>query len=186
MHLRGRGLKYTAVLAFVVLSLTGFTGRSHGHHGIGKSHGIGNSHGGGGGCSSSAQDHDSSSSSSHRYYDDDDDYSSSGSSGSSGGSGGTSSTTASLQDATVKLVRCASATAPYATVEVTNPNAVAATFSVSVTFKDKRDEYLVTGFADVEVPANDTATAKVQVGSASLVASVDHCDVDESARATSS
>ncbi|MCX4881543.1 MULTISPECIES: hypothetical protein [unclassified Streptomyces] len=185
MHLRGRGLRYTAVLAFVVLSLTGFTGRSHGHHGIGKSHG--SSHHGGGGCSSSAQDHDSSSSSSHRYYDDDDDdYGSS--SGSSGGSVGTTPTptATSLQDATVKLVRCASAKAPYATVEVTNPNAAGGTFTVSVTFKDKRDEYVVTGFADVDVPANDTATAKVQVGSASLVASVDHCDVDESARASSS
>lgn len=61
MHLRGRRFKFTAVLAFVVLSLTGFTGHSHSHsrHGVSKSHGYHGSSGGG--CSSSAQDHDGSS-----------------------------------------------------------------------------------------------------------------------------
>src|SRR5690242_8720370 len=93
MHLRGRRLKFTAVLGFVVLSLTGFTG--HGHHSIGKHHGSG-----GGGCSSSSQDHDSSSSGSHRYHDDDDDY---GSSGSSGGSS-SYSTPSGHQDGTARLV----------------------------------------------------------------------------------
>src|SRR3954467_4160314 len=72
MHLRGRRLKFTAVLAFVVLALTGFTGHRTGKSRSPSGHG-GTSHSSGGGCSSSAQDHDSSSSSrSHRYYDDDD------------------------------------------------------------------------------------------------------------------
>lgn len=49
MHTRTRTLKFTAVLTFVVLGLTGFTGRHHSRHGGS----------GGGGCSSSHQDHDS-------------------------------------------------------------------------------------------------------------------------------
>ena len=105
MNSRGNTLKLTAVSALVVLTLTGFsTGRSSGGSGDG-----------GGGCSSSSQNHDSSSS--HR--DDDDDYDAG--SGGTGGSGGNAST--SLRDATVELVTCASQKTPYATVEVTNPNA---------------------------------------------------------------
>ncbi|MFG2603974.1 hypothetical protein ACGFT2_10555 [Streptomyces sp. NPDC048514] len=80
MHTRKRTLRFTAVLTFVVLSLTGFSsGRHRSHHGSG-----------GGGCGSSHQDHDTSTSSTSgggSYDDPDDDYY--GSSGTTGGTGTT-------------------------------------------------------------------------------------------------
>ncbi|MFB6845971.1 hypothetical protein ACFCXS_14055 [Streptomyces sp. NPDC056373] len=193
MQTRGRRLRFTAVLVLVVLALTGFsTGRgrggSHGHRGGG----------GGGGCSSSSQDHDSSrsSTSSGGAYgsDGDDDYS--GSSGSTGGSSytrrpdyGSTPTSSSgsgsrkaLKDGTARLLRCATPAAPYATVEVKNPNGRTADFSVSVTFEDDRGITVVSRYGDVTVPANGTATVDVRVGGgAGLVDSVDHCEVDRQA-----
>ena len=173
MHLRGRRLKFTAVLGFVVLSLTGFTG--HGHHGIGKSHGSG-----GGGCSSGSQDHDSSTSHRHTYYDDDDDYGSTG----SGGSGVSSTPTATpLQDATTRLVSCATVKHPYATVEVSNPNGTSGTFSVDVTFKDANGGAVDTRLDRVDVPAVGTVTVHEYVSGSA--ARVDHCDLDDLARPVS-
>jgi hypothetical protein len=197
MQTRGRRLRFTAVLVLVVLALTGFSsgrgrGGSHGHRG-----------GGGGGCSSSSQDHDSSrsSTSSGGAYgtggsygsDDDDDYS--GSSGSTGGSSytrrpdyGSTPTSSSgsgsrkaLKDGTARLVSCATPAAPYATVEVSNPNGRTADFSVSVTFEDDRGITVVSRYGDVTVPANGTATVDVRVGGSGLVDSVDHCEVDRQA-----
>ncbi|MER7482463.1 hypothetical protein ABTX60_33325 [Streptomyces sp. NPDC126510] len=198
MQTRGRGLRFTAVLVLVVLALTGFSsgrgrGGSHGHSG-----------GGGGGCSSSSQDHDSSrsSTSSGGAYgsggssggsygsDDDDDYS--GSSGSTGGSSytrrpgyGSTPTSSSgsgsrkaLKDGTARLVSCATPAAPYATVEVSNPNGRTADFSVSVTFEDDLGITVVSRHGDVTVPANGKATVDVRVGDPSLVDSVDHCKVE--------
>jgi hypothetical protein len=173
MHLRGRRLKFTAVLGFVVLSLTGFTGHGHGHHGIGKSHGSG-------GCSSSSQDHDSSTSHRHTYYDDDDDYGSTG----SGGSGVSATPTASsLQDATTRLVSCATAKEPYAIVEVTNPNGTSGTFSVDVTFKDANGGDVDTRLDQVDVPAGGTVAVREYVSGSA--ARVDHCDLDDLARPVS-
>jgi hypothetical protein len=198
MQTRGRRLRFTAVLVLVVLALTGFSsgrgrGGSHGHRGGG----------GGGGCSSSSQDHDSSrsSTSSGGAYgtggsygsDDDDDYS--GSSGSTGGSSytrrpdyGSTPTSSSgsgsrkaLKDGTARLVSCATPAAPYATVEVSNPNGRTADFSVSVTFEDDRGITVVSRYGDVTVPANGTATVDVRVGGSGLVDSVDHCEVDRQA-----
>jgi hypothetical protein len=176
MQARGRRLRFTAVLALVVLTLTGFsTGRHHSsRHRSGSS-------GGGGGCSSSSQDHDSSSSST--------------SGGTSGGSSythrptyrSTPTSTASgsgsnsLLDGTAKLVSCATAKKPYATVEVTNPNDRKATFSVDVTFKDAQDNEVDFNYEDVKVPANGKATVRVSVLGTSTP--VDHCEVDP--RATS-
>jgi hypothetical protein len=183
------------VLVLVVLALTGFSsGR-----GRGGGHGHG---GGGGGCSSSSQDHDSSRSSTSSggsygssgssggsYGSDDDDHGSS-----SGGSSYTrrpnyrSTPTSSsgsgkaLKDGTAKLVSCATPAAPYATVEVRNPNGRKAGFSVSVTFEDAQGITVVSRYGDVTVPANGTATVDVRVGGgSSLVDSVDHCDVDRQA-----
>ncbi len=194
MQIRGRRLRYTAVLVLVVLALTGFsTGR-----GRGGSHGHGGS--GGGGCSSSSQDHDSSRSSTSgggygggSHDSDDDDYY--GNSGGSGGGGssytrrphyGSTPTSSSgsgkaLQDGTAKLVSCATPARPYATVEVGNPNGRKAAFSVSVTFEDAQDLTVVTRYADVTVPARGTATVDVRVGGTGLVDSVDHCVVDRQA-----
>ncbi|MEU5392286.1 hypothetical protein [Streptomyces tibetensis] len=203
MQTRGRRLRFTAVLVLVVLALTGFSsgrgrGGSHGHRGGGS----------GGGCSSSSQDHDSSRSStssggaygsggssggSYRSDDDDDDYS--GSSSSSGGSSytrrpgyGSTPTSSSgsgsrkaLKDGTARLVSCATPAAPYATVEVSNPNGRKADFSVSVTFEDDRGITVVSRYGDVTVPANGRATVDVRVGGSGLVDSVDHCEVDRQA-----
>ncbi|GAA4315421.1 hypothetical protein GCM10023086_37240 [Streptomyces venetus] len=207
MRIRGRKLKFTAVLVLVVLALTGFsTGR-----GRGGSHGHSSSGGHGGGCSSSSQDHDSSSSStsgggygsggsssgssggSYGSDDDDDYYASSGGSSSGGGSYtrrpnyGSTPTSSSgsgsgkaLRDGTAKLVSCASAARPYATVEVSNPNGRKATFSVSVTFEDAQGITVVDRYGDVTVPAQGRATVDVEVGPG-LVDSVDHCEVDRQA-----
>ncbi|MGW6543664.1 hypothetical protein ACWGBH_12560 [Streptomyces massasporeus] len=200
MQIRGRRLRFTAVLVLVVLALTGFSsGR-----GRGGSHGGGGS-GSGGGCSSSSQDHDSSrsSSSSGGSYgssgssggsygsDDDDDYYGSSSGGSSytrrpnHGTTPTSSSGSSsrkpLEDGTARLVSCATSARPYATVEVSNPNGRKADFSVSVTFEDDRGITVVSRYGDVTVPANGRATVDVRVGGSGLVDSVDHCDVDRQA-----
>jgi hypothetical protein len=186
------------VLVLVVLALTGFSsgrgrGGSHGHRSSG-----------GGGCSSSSQDHDSSRSSTSSggsygssgtsggsYGSDDDDYGSSSSSGGSSynrrphyGSTPTSSSGSgkALKDGTARLVDCATPAAPYATVEVRNPNGRKADFSVSVTFEDAQGITVVSRYGDVTVPANGTATVDVRVGGgAGLVDSVDHCEVDRQA-----
>jgi hypothetical protein len=206
MQKRGRRLKFTAVLAMVVLALTGF---STGRHGSSKSrHSSG---GGGGGCSSSSQNHDSSSTSSGGSYssgsttsgssdDYDDSYGDSTSTSSSGSSSGSSynrrpnhrSTPSSsstgkstLEDGTAKLISCATKKKPYATVEVTNPNSRKATFWTSVTFKDDADIWITDEYAEVSVPAKGKATVRVNVGGSGLVDSVDHCEVDRLATAHS-
>lgn len=188
MIARGRSLKFTAVIALVVLALTGF---SKGRHHSSSRHGSG----GGGGCSSSSQDHDSSSSSTSgggsydSSYDDDDDDSYGSSGSSSGGSSytrrptyrstPTSSSTGSSStlDGTAKLLSCATEKKPYATVEVSNPNGREVDYWVDVTFKDAQDGELVQKSADVEVPAKGKATVKVHLYS-SLIDQVDHCEVD--------
>lgn len=198
MQSRGRILRFTAVSTLVVLSLTGFTsGRGHGH----GSHHSGS--GGGGGCSSSSQDHDdtSSSTSGGGAYKDDGDYGSSG--GGSGsyrdsdpydddsdddyGSGGSTSTTApALDDATVKLLSCATPKKPYATVEVTNPNADEGTFAVTISFRDSRNAEVISRVEEVDVPANGKETAQVDVGyDDARAARVDHCDLEAAAPAVS-
>lgn len=195
MRIRGRKLRFTAVLVLVVLALTGFSsGR-----GRGGSHGHG---GGGGGCSSSSQDHDSSRSSSSSggsygsggssggsYGSGDDDHGTSGGSSytrrpdygstptSSSGSGGRKA----LEDGTARLVSCATPARPYATVEVSNPNGRKADFSVSVTFEDAQGLTVISRYGDVTVPANGRATVDVRVGGSGLVDSVDHCEADRQA-----
>ncbi|MEV7243405.1 hypothetical protein AB0N92_19460 [Streptomyces sp. NPDC093248] len=186
MQRRGRTLRLTAVSALVVLALTGFTGR-HGH---------GRSHSGGGGCSSSSQDHDSSSgvgkTGSGRYHDHDDDYYGSttggSTSGSRGGTYGTPSPTPSLKAARARLVSCATRKAPYATVEVTNPNAVQGYFTVRVEFDDERGSAVADNTTTVTVPAKGTARAEVELVSSlgdrddGLVLEVRHCKANPVAR----
>ncbi|MFG3587984.1 hypothetical protein [Streptomyces sp. NPDC047990] len=187
MQTRGRRLKFTAVSATVVLALTGFSTGRHGH----SRHSGGGS---GGGCSSSRQDHDGSSSTSGggSYGGGSSGGSSYGSGSTDDGTGGTyrsrptrrSTPTSSagggraLQSGTATLVSCASEKAPYATVEVRNPNGRAGGFVVSVAFKDRADVTVVGGSGRVRVSANGRATVRVPVGSAGLAGSVDHCRVE--------
>ncbi|KOG36959.1 hypothetical protein [Streptomyces resistomycificus] len=182
MRTRGRTLRLTAVVAMVGLALTGFS--SGRHHSRGGSGG-----GDGGGCSSSRQNHGGSSS----YRDSDDD--SYGSSGSSSGSGGgssdrrrstpTSSSTGGgdwLEDATVKLVSCATKKTPYATAEVTNPNGRKGTFTVRVNFMNARDDFPVYfGSTDVTVPAKGRKTVRVRFADWEDITTVDHCEAERDA-----
>ncbi|WAL93732.1 hypothetical protein [Streptomyces sp. Je 1-369] len=202
---RGRMLKITAALTLSTLALTGFTtGRGHGG---GSRHSDGG--GGGGGCSNSSQDHDSSSSNSSGTsgsstsgsgYDDDDDMYGSGDSSSDRDSGGTrrrlptndsteSSSSGSggkrTEDATAKLVRCATKAAPYATVKVTNKNDKAGRFWVSVTFVDADGITVVSQSEKVKVPGNGKTTARVEVGGSGLAHLVEHCEVDPQAQPVS-
>ncbi|MFF4492231.1 hypothetical protein ACFY0F_38185 [Streptomyces sp. NPDC001544] len=191
---RTRTLRFTAVLAFLALSLTGFsTGRHHSRHGSG---------GGGGGCSSDRQDHDTSSSTSGGgSYDDSDDGSDDDSvpavvpgggtggssykphpthratstSGSSGGSGKP------LENAETKLISCATVKRPYATVEVKNPNGRKATFSVDVSFRDDADAETDFGSEYVTVPAKGTAQVRVKFSEGDGTG-IDHCRVNPEAR----
>ncbi|MFF8592518.1 hypothetical protein ACF061_13915 [Streptomyces sp. NPDC015220] len=202
---QGRGLRLTAVLAATVLALTGFS-RGHGH----SSHSGG---GGGGGCSSSHQDHDGSSSSSggnstsgggsytsatpedDPYGDDYADSSGTSSGTTSGGSynrrpthrsspspSGTGSSD-DLSSGEAKLVSCATEKAPYATVEVTNPNDSEARFTAYVEFQNAKDELVSYHSAEVTVPANGKARARVQLGDGAsrvddLIQLIDHCEAD--------
>ena len=207
MQTRGRKLRYTAVLVLVVLALTGFSsgrgrGGSHGHRGGGggcssssqdhdSSRSSSSSGGSYGSSSSSGGSYGSSGSSSGSYGSDDDDYGSSsgGNSytrrpnyGSTPTSSSGSGSGKALKDGTARLVRCATPAAPYATVEVRNPNGRKADFSVSVTFEDAQGITVVSRYGDVTVPANGTATVDVRVGGgAGLADSVDHCEVDRQA-----
>ncbi|MFJ4711421.1 hypothetical protein [Streptomyces sp. NPDC088785] len=186
-----RGWKLTAVAALVVLALTGFS-RGHGRH-----HSSG---GGGGGCSSSSQDHDSSSHStsggstydSSTYDgstyggstpDDDDDpvavptVRHRNRSTPSATAGGTA-----LQEGTARLLGCADATRPWSTVEVTNPNGRAVTYTVSTTYFDDADRRIQEKTARVRVPARGKAVAKVPVDTrAEVLDRVDHCEADPEA-----
>ncbi|MEW2046958.1 hypothetical protein [Streptomyces sp. NPDC005476] len=185
MDRRGQKLRFTAVAVLVVLALTGFsTGRGHGH---GSQHS-----GGGGGCSSSGQDHDSSSStsgstssgSSGGTYrdDDDDDYDSDDYTDGTSGNG-SSSTSATLQDASVELIGCATPSEAYATVEVTNPNATGGYFTVTVDFLDAGSGTVEERSTDAYVGGNDTATVQVDLSGPAVAARVDHCDPEPSAPA---
>ncbi|MFF9124454.1 hypothetical protein ACF09J_14305 [Streptomyces sp. NPDC014889] len=151
MTTRGRGIRLTAVLAAVLLALTGFS-RGHGH---GRGHS--RHSGGGGGCSSSHQNHDSSS------------------------SRGRGSTARPLRDATVRLIGCATRKKPYATVEIDNPNDSRAEFQARVAFYDADGTLLLTNSSPlVAVPAKGRATTEVRLDGGHLPA-VDHCEPDPTA-----
>ncbi|MFI6037429.1 hypothetical protein ACIBBD_25290 [Streptomyces sp. NPDC051315] len=166
MNRRRSGLRLTAVLALVVLALTGFsTGSSSksgsGKSGSGSSSGSGGGSGGGGGCSSSSQDHD-----------DTDD-----------GSDGTGGSAENVKDAEVTLVSCATEADAYATVEVTNPNSYGAYFTVTVRFLDADSQEVDLRTADEFVAANETRRVRVALAHPGLAADVDHCEPEPYAAA---
>ncbi|KKD03369.1 hypothetical protein [Streptomyces sp. WM6386] len=176
MIARGRTLKFTAVIALVVLALSGFSTSSKSRHGSGSRSG--------GGCSSSSQDHDSSSSTSgggsgtYHDYDDDDDYDDDYDDGYSGGSSGESSPSG-YEDGTARLISCATVADPYATIEVTNPNSTESTFDVHINFMEADDDSVNGTIEQVTVAANGTKTMRIEVTNAEeSAAKVDHCDLD--------
>ncbi|WP_191849893.1 hypothetical protein [Streptomyces anthocyanicus] len=173
MTTRGRALRFTAISALVVLSLTGFSTGRHGH----------GSDGSGGGCSSSGQDHDGSSSTSgggDAHKDDDDTYGSGGSGyhdhdddtygdDTGGGSGET-------EGAVLNLITCVMVDQPWSTVEVSNPNAVEQTVPVTVLFKDADGTTIDEGTEEVTVPADGVSAVRVPFDGSGTP---DHCEVTE-------
>ncbi|MFF0677842.1 hypothetical protein ACFYVW_04535 [Streptomyces tendae] len=172
MTTRGRALRYTAISALVVLSLTGFSTGRHGHGGDGS----------GGGCSSSGQDHDGSSSTSgggDAYKDDDDTYGTGGSGhhedddtygdDSGGGSG-------EAEGAVLNLITCVRVDQPWSTVEVSNPNAVERTFPVTVLFKDADGSTIDEGTEEVTVPADGVSAIRVPFDGSGTP---DHCELSQ-------
>ncbi|UUU22945.1 hypothetical protein [Streptomyces sp. DSM 40750] len=180
---RARGLKFASMAVIVVLALTGFStgrGSSGGSSSSGGTSSSGGSSDGGGGCSSSSQDHDTSSSSSggsssgksYDYDDNDDDYDDSYGDSSTEDTG---SGEEQLESATVRLVKCATVKEPYATVEVTNPNASDAAFWVDVSFKDKNGATIKDETWKIDVPGDDKVTVDIEMARKSMASSVDHC-----------
>lgn len=182
-----RGLRLTAVLAVVLVALTGFKSRGHGH-----------GSGGGGGCSSSNSSHSSSSSGSGSgsgsggYSDSDDSSSTSGtggyryddrydsndSSSSSGSSSGSSSKPGELAPA-VAVVKCAGKDKngePAATVKVTNQTDRSQTYTVTMDFRDK-DSKVTSGSAYARFAAKQTKTVKVPLDDPGVVGTVVTCEV---------
>ncbi|MER6139068.1 hypothetical protein ABT174_03265 [Streptomyces sparsogenes] len=183
-----RGLRLTAVVAVVLVALTGFKSRG-GRHGSG----------GGGGCSnSSSSSHHSSSGSGSGGYSDSDDYNSStGSSGadsggyryndrydsndsssSSGSSSGSAKTDRPVSTATV--VRCAGKDKsghPAATVKVRNETGTSRTFVVEMEFRDKQGSKVTSGSAYARVPAEKTKSVKVLLDDPGVVGTVVTCEV---------
>ncbi|MDH6450909.1 hypothetical protein RKD27_005231 [Streptomyces sp. SAI-126] len=158
MHSRGRVLRFTAVMATVVLALTGF---SSGHKSSGRHKSSHRDSDGGGGCSSSSQDHDS--------------YTPSRTTGTRRASA--------LRDGTAVLVSCATKATPYATVEVTNPNSRQAAFEVEFAFDDASGTALSSQTRQITVPAKGTANLQVKAGAA-VLAKLDHCRVAPEADVT--
>lgn len=184
-----RGLRLTAVVAVVLVALTGFKSRG-GRHGSG----------GGGGCSnSSSSSHHSSSGSGSGGYSDSDDYNSStGSSGADSGgyryndrydsndsssssgssSGGSAKTDRPVSTATV--VKCAGKDKsgdPAATVKVRNDTGTSRTFVVEMEFRDKQGSKVTSGSAYARVPAKKTKSVKVLLDDPGVVGTVVTCEV---------
>ncbi|MEU9925390.1 hypothetical protein AB0H51_29600 [Streptomyces griseoluteus] len=179
MYTRGRRLKFVMVAGVVVLALTGFSSS--------RGHGSSGHHSSGGGCSNSSQDHDTSSTSgsggSYRTRTPDR-YSGSGAYRSRPTT--RSSPTASarpLKDGTAVLKHCADADDPYTTVEVSNPNARDAIFTVKVGFKDESGFKMAETTDQVSVPAKSTATHRVFGGRAGDVSRISRCEVQRRADA---
>ncbi|MER7793894.1 hypothetical protein [Streptomyces sp. NPDC097640] len=183
-----RGLRLTAVIAVVLVSLTGFKSRGHGRHGSG----------GGGGCSNSSSSHSSSNSDSssssgsssggysdssdsgsgsggYRYHDRYDDNDSSSSSGSSSGS----TTKPGELAPRVALVKCAGEDKngePAAIVKVTNQTDRSQTYIVTMDFRDK-DSKVTSGSAHARFAAKQTKTVKVPLDDPGVAGTVVTCEV---------
>lgn len=174
-----RRLKFAAVLAVVVLALTGFSkGGKGGSHG-GSS---GGSDGGGGGCSSSEKDNGSYSGS--RYNDsDDDDYSSSD--GSSDGSYGESTPTA-TPGAGAQVISCVRTgkgrqkAVTYATVRVEAEPGATGTYEVDVTFMDAAGGVADYGDVDVTLTGGEAQTVRVPMNNPEDVSRVRDCEATAS------
>ncbi|MFI1100934.1 hypothetical protein [Streptomyces melanogenes] len=164
-------MRFTAVLAGVVLALTGFSG-----HGHGKS-----SSGGGGGCSNS---HKSNGGSGYRH--DNDNYGSSGSgSGSRSGSSTPSPTPSPSATATGTVVTCVSPAkgkrpaVTSATVRVTGDPLASGShrYRLEVAFLGAADETVDTGSAFVTLDTGAARSVEVPMALTSRLDRVRECRV---------
>ncbi|MCX5397639.1 hypothetical protein [Streptomyces sp. NBC_00102] len=185
-------IKLAAVLAVVVLSLTGFSTSSHGHGGSGHSSG------GGGGCSSNRSSNGYGSGTGNSSgYDDDDDYDyGSGSDSSSSSSGSTATATdepttdttpVSSTDPTARVVTCARPAdgsrkaVTYSEVELTPTSYGTAEVEINVSFLDSADNKISMGRLRVELDASDSLDPqrfKVQMTSPDKVDEVYRCEAE--------
>ncbi|MFF1480208.1 hypothetical protein ACFVYD_22080 [Streptomyces sp. NPDC058301] len=170
-------MRFTAVLAGVVLALTGFSGHGHGH---GKSSG-------GGGCSNSHKSNGSSSSGGSGYRHDDD-YDSTGGSGSGSSSGSSytpSPTPSPSATATGTVVTCVSPAkgkrpaVTSATVRVTGDPLASGShrYRLEVDFLGAADETVDTGSTFVTLDAGATQSVQVPMALPSRVGKVRECRV---------
>ncbi|MFF7360605.1 hypothetical protein [Streptomyces sp. NPDC008125] len=178
-------MKLAAVLAVVVLSLTGFSKSSHGH---GHS---GSSHGSGGGCSSSRSSNGGYHSTTGNNDDDDDDGSGSGSGSSSGYSTPTDDPTTGYtpsvsSDPTARVVTCARPAdgsrkaVTSSEIELTPTGRGNSKVAITVTFFDSAGNLLDTAHKKVALDAVDGLDPKtftVPMASPAKVDEVYRCDV---------
>ncbi|WP_328721192.1 hypothetical protein OHT52_17715 [Streptomyces sp. NBC_00247] len=156
-------MKLAAVLAVVVLALTGFSTSSHGHGHSGSSHGSGS----GGGCSNSHKSNGYNSGSTTDDYDDDD-YGSGSSSGSTSDSTTDSFTDEPTPDPTavpttdpgVRVLKCAhpadgsKKAVASSQVELSPVDFGIAEVDITVTFSDSATNTLDTAHLRVELDAS--------------------------------
>ncbi|WEH41326.1 hypothetical protein [Streptomyces sp. AM 2-1-1] len=171
-------VKMAAVLAVVVLALTGFSTSSHGHGG--SSH----HSGGGGGCSSSKKSNGDYDANNNTYDDDDDDYYSD----SSTADPTTDATTeAATTDPTVRVVRCAEPAkgsrkaVTVSTVELTPTGSGTARVDLTVTFWDSAGNSVDTGTRQVTLDADsplDTQDFTVPMAHPATVDEVYRCTAE--------
>ncbi|MFE7119589.1 hypothetical protein ACFU99_29645 [Streptomyces sp. NPDC057654] len=173
----GRHLRLTAVVALVLVSLTGFSRGGHGSHGGHGSrgyHGSSSRHGGGGGCSSSHSRHSSGSDSgtgsgSGSNSGSGSSYGSSGSYGSSAGSRGSThgSTHSASPDRAARpeaqIVQCVAEDVKHeaATVRVTNRGSARASYGVTVDFLDAQYHSVSVGTARITLAGGAPGTVRV-------------------------
>ncbi|WP_327269272.1 hypothetical protein OG233_18335 [Streptomyces sp. NBC_01218] len=172
-------VKLAAVLAVVVLALTGFSTSSHGHGG--SSH----HSGGGGGCSSSKKSNGDYDANNNTYDDDDDDDYYSDSSTADPTTDAT--TEAATTDPTVRVVRCAEPAkgsrkaVTVSTVELTPTSSGTARVDLTVTFWDSAGNSVDTGTRQVTLDAGsplDTQDFTVPMAHPATVDEVYRCTAE--------
>lgn len=164
MVVTGRRVRFTAVVAGVVLALTGFSS-SGGSHGKSSGH-----DGGGGGCSSSK-------SRKHTSHDSDND--NSGTTGTTGGSNGGTATPTPTKSPGGRgtVVTCAGPGRAEAVVEVTSTLTTTRLLSVPVTFKDAGGATVEKTSALVTLKPGETQRVTVKMVNPARAADVRACEI---------
>ncbi|WP_031081696.1 hypothetical protein [Streptomyces sp. NRRL WC-3549] len=167
-----RRIRFAAVLAVVVLALTGFQTAGHGGKSGGKSRSGKSSGSSGGGCSNSKKSNGGYHDYSDNHYDD-------RSSGSTSGS--TASTPTAAEAPEVRVVSCAQPkkgkrrAVTSSRVEIRSTASASHLYEVDVTFVDGKGLTVDTGEATVDLDAAETKTVTVRMDSPRSVSRVKRC-----------